>query len=75
MRAAQKAMVAESQRQPAYRVLAVEELGPLRIAQLMATVDTSWRFRTKRPFWKYLELAVETRTTTDHEIENGRVQK
>ena len=75
-RAAQKAMVAESKRQPAYRVLIqVAELGPVRIAQLIGTVDTPWRFRTKRPFWKYLGLAVETRTTADHEIENGRVQK
>jgi transposase len=62
-------MVAESQRHPAYRVLIqVEELGPVRIAQLIATVDTPWRFRTKRPFWKYLGLVVETRTTADHEM-------
>jgi transposase len=75
-RAAQKAMVAESKRHPAYRVLIqVAELGPVRIAQLIATVDTPWRFRTKRPFWKYLGLAVETRTTADHEIEAGHVRK
>jgi transposase len=75
-RAAQKAMVTESKRQPAYRVLIqVAELGPVRIAQLMGTVDRPWRFRTKRPFWKYLGLAVETLTTADHEIETGRVRK
>jgi transposase len=75
-RAAQKAMVTESKRHPAYRVLnQVAELGPVRIAQLIATVDTPWRFRTKRPFWKYLGLAVETRTSADHEIEAGQVRK
>jgi transposase len=75
-RAAQKAMVKESKRHGACRVLSqVPELGPVRIAQIMATVDTPWRFRTKRPFWKYLGLAVETHTTADHEIEAGRVRR
>jgi transposase len=75
-RAAQQAMVAESKRHPAYRVLSgVAELGPIRVAQLMATVDTPHRFRTKRPFWKYLGLAVVTRSTADHEIEAGRVRQ
>lgn len=75
-RAAQKAMVAEGKRHSAYRVLnQVAELGPVRIAQIIPTVDTPWRFRTKRPFWNYLGLAVETRTTADHEIEDGRVRK
>jgi transposase len=75
-RAALKAMVAESKRHPAYQILSqVAELGPVRIAQIIPTVETPWRFRTKRPFWKYLGLAVETRTTADHEIEDGRVRK
>src|SRR5919197_1242294 len=52
-RAAQRAMVAESRRHPAHGVLSqVPELGPVRVAQIMATVDTPFRFRTKRTFWK-----------------------
>jgi transposase len=75
-RAAQQAMVAESKRHPAYRVLSgVAELGPVRIAQIIPTIDTPFRFRTKRPFWKYLGLAVVTRSTADHEVEEGRVRK
>ena len=75
-RAAQKAMVRESKRHPAHEVLSqVPELGPVRIAQLIATVDTPHRFRTKRPFWKYLGLAVETRTSADHEVVEGSVRR
>jgi len=62
-RVAQKAMVAESTRHESHKILSqVPELGPVRVAQIIATVDTPYRFRTKRPFWNYLGLAVETRT-------------
>jgi len=75
-RVAQKAMVAESTRHEAHRILSqVPELGPVRVAQIIATVDTPFRFRTKRPFWNYLGLAVESRTSADHEVVDGRVQK
>lgn len=75
-RAAQKAMVAESRRHEAYGILSgVPELGPIRIAQIIATVDTPHRFRTKRPFWAYLGLAVETRSSSDHEVVDGRVKR
>ncbi len=75
-RIAQKAMVAESTKHEAHRILSqVPELGPVRVAQIIATVDTPYRFRTKRPFWNYLGLAVETRTSSDHEVENGRVRR
>lgn len=75
-RAAQKAMIAESKRHAAHRVLSgVPELGPVRVAQIMATVDTPFRFRSKRLFWKYLGLAVETRSSADHEVVEGRVRR
>lgn len=75
-RAAQKAMVAESKRHAAYQVLSqVPELGPIRVAQIIATVDTPFRFRSKRQFWKYLGLAVETRSSADHEVVDGRVRR
>ena len=68
--------MAESKRHPVYRVLSqVAELGPVRIAQIIPTVETPWRFRTKRLFWHYSGLAVVTRSTADHEIEDGRVRK
>lgn len=73
-RAARKAMIAESRRHEAQSILSqVPELGAVRVAQIIATVDTPFRFRTKRPFWAYLGLGVETRSSADHEVTNGRV--
>ena len=40
-----------------------------------ATVDTPHRFRTKRPFWSYIGLAVVTRSSAEHEVVNGRVKR
>ena len=75
-RAARKAMIAESRRHEAKPVLLqVPELGLVRVAQIIATVDSPFRFRTKRPFWAYLGLAVETRSSADHEVTNGRVSR
>jgi transposase len=75
-RAARKAMIAESRRHEAQQVLLqVPELGLVRVAQIIATVDSPFRFRTKRPFWAYLGLAVETRSSADHEVTNGRVSR
>ena len=75
-RAARKAMIAESRRHEAQSILSqVPELGLVRVAQIIATVDSPFRFRTKRPFWAYLGLAVETRSSADHELTNGRVSR
>lgn len=73
-RTAKKAMIIESRRHPSRIILSqVPELGEVRVAQIIATVDSPFRFRTKRPFWAYLGLAVETRSSADHEVRNGRV--
>jgi transposase len=75
-RTARKAMIAESQRHEAQSILSqVPELGAVRVAQIIATVDSPFRFRTKRPFWAYLGLAVETRSSADHEVRNGRASR
>jgi transposase len=75
-RMARKAMIAESQRHEAQSILSqVPELGAVRVAQIIATVDSPFRFRTKRPFWAYLGLAVETRSSADHELTNGRASR
>lgn len=75
-RTARKAMIAESRRHEAQPILLqVPELGLVRVAQIIATVDSPFRFRTKRPFWNYLGLAVETRTSADHEVMNGQVSR
>jgi transposase len=75
-RRAKKVMIAESRRHPAHSTLShVPELGPVRVAQIIATVDSPFRFRTKRPFWTYLGLAVKTRSSSDYEVVDGRMQR
>jgi transposase len=58
---AKAAMVAEARRDPAGPVLnSIPFLGPVRVALLLATMRTPWRFRTKRHLWAYSGLAVVT---------------
>jgi transposase len=68
-----RAMIAEAQRDPSWSVLcSIPFLGPVRVAQLFATVKTPWRFRTKRQLWAYAGLAVVTRTTAEYEMRHAR---
>lgn len=75
--AAKQALLKEARRQPAYRLLtSLPKLGPIRVAQLMAIVETPYRFRNKRQFWTYSGLAVVTRMSSEYEINaGGRVQR
>jgi hypothetical protein len=38
----------------------------VRVALLLATMKTPWRFRTKRNLWAYSGLAVVTKTTAEY---------
>jgi hypothetical protein len=59
---AKTAMVAEARRDPAWGVLqTIAFFGPVRVALLLATMQTPWRFRTKRNLWAYAGLAVVSR--------------
>jgi len=49
--------------------------GPVRVAQLIATVGTPHRFRTKRQFWPYCGYAVVTRSSADYGIVEGKIVK
>jgi transposase len=40
-------------------------IGPIRSAQIVATVVTPQRFRTKRQFWAYCGLGIVTRSSAD----------
>ena len=56
-REARRVMLVESRRHAANKLLQqIPELGPVRVAQIIATIDTPHRFRTKRPLWAYLGL-------------------
>jgi transposase len=67
---AKTALLAAARRQPAWPVLrAIPFLGPVRVALLLAFLQTPWRFRTKRQLWGYAGLAVTTRMTAQYELE------
>ena len=70
---AKAAMLAEARRDPAWSVLrAIPFLGPVRVALLLATLQTPWRFRTKRHLWGYAGLAVVTRSSADYRMVHGQ---
>jgi len=70
---AKAALLAEAQRDPAWAVLrTIPFLGPVRVALLLATLQTPWRFRTKRQLWAYAGLAVVTRRTAEYVLDRGR---
>jgi transposase len=70
---AKAVMIGEARRDPAWRVLqSVPFFGPVRVALLLATAGTPWRFRTKRNLWAYAGLAVVTRSSADYELVAGR---
>lgn len=65
---AKKAMCREAVKHPAYKLISqVPGIGPVRTAQIIATVGSPHRFRTKRQFWPYCGLAVVTRSSADYE--------
>jgi transposase len=67
------AMIAEARRDPAWAALrSIPSLGPVRVAMLLATLRTPWRFRTKRNLWSYAGLAVRTYTSSEFVIVHGR---
>jgi transposase len=70
---AKAAMLAEARRDPAWGVLqTIPFFGPVRVALLLATMQTPWRFRTKRHLWAYAGLAVVTRSSADYQVIAGR---
>jgi transposase len=73
-RKAKQAMLEESRRHRAVNLLrTIPQLGPIRSALIVATVDTPHRFRTKRQFWCYVGLAVVTHMSSEYEMQAGRV--
>jgi transposase len=73
---AKQVMLAESGQHGARKLLAgVPKLGAVRVAQIIAAVDTPHRFRSKRQFWAYCGLAVVTKASAEYRVEDGRVKK
>ena len=71
-RTAKTALLTAARRQPAWAVLrAIPGLGLVRVALLLAVLQTPWRFRTKRNLFAYAGLAVTTRSTAQYALEGG----
>lgn len=66
-------MLAEARKDPAWALLrTIPYLGPVRVALILARMQTPWRFRTKRHLWGYVGLAVVTRTSSEYEMDGPR---
>jgi len=75
-RQAKLALVAESRKHSVSRILrALPGLGPVRIAVLLALVQTPFRFRNKRLFWAYVGLGLVTRISAEFAVVDGQLQR
>ena len=75
-RQAKLALLSESRKHSVSRLLRpVPGLGPVRIAVLLAMVQTPFRFRSKRLFWGYVGLGLVTRISAQFALVNGQLQR
>lgn len=75
-RQAKQELMVESQKHPVCeRLRTIPYLGPIRAAVLAARVQTPHRFRSKRQFWAYCGLGLETRSSADYQQIEGRLQR
>jgi transposase len=73
---ARREFLAESRKYPARRRLQqIPCIGALRAALLIAFIQTPHRFRTKRLLWSYSGLGLETRSSADYGVKDGRMQR
>jgi transposase len=69
-------LLTESRRHQAVKVLRqIPFIGPLRAAQLVALMQTPYRFRSKRQLWTYNGLAVETHDSAQYRYVDGQLQR
>jgi transposase len=75
-RQAKRELIIECRKRAASKTLqSVPFLGPLRAALLIGRVQTPHRFRTKRQFWAYCGLAIETRDSAEYQIVGGQIER
>ena len=74
-REARRELLTESKKHSAQKLLRqIPLLGPIRVALLIALLQTPHRFRTKRQLWAYSGLALETRTSGEYRFSGGQLQ-
>src|SRR5580698_2268695 len=70
-----KELLAESRKHPARNLLEqIPWLGPIRVALLIALLQTPHRFRTKRQLWNYCGLGLRTRSSGEYRYTGGQLQ-
>ena len=75
-RQAKQELLVESQKHPVCeRLRTIPYLGPVRAAVLAARVQTPHRFRSKRQFWAYCGLGLETRSSADYQQIEGQLKR
>jgi transposase len=75
-RQARRELLSESQKHPAHQILReIPLLGPIRVALLIALLQTPHRFRTKRQLWAYAGLALQMRSSGEYSFREGRLQR
>lgn len=71
---AKQSMLAESRKHAAQKILrTIPTLGPVRVAVVMAILQTPWRFRTNRQLWTYAGLGVVGRSSADYRMIDGQL--
>jgi transposase len=74
-RQVRRELLAESAKHKASKLLCqIPSIGPIRAAQLIAILQTPYRFRTKRQLWTYGGLAIETHSSADHRYVDGQLR-
>jgi transposase len=74
-REARRGLLSESRKHPVSRLLGqIPRLGPIRVAVLIALLQTPHRFRTKRQLWAYCGLALQTRISGEYRVTEGQMQ-
>jgi len=69
-------LLADSQKHPAWKLLCqIPSLGPIRAAVLIGIVQTPHRFRTKRQFWTFSGLGIETHSSGDYQFVEGQSRR
>ena len=71
---AERSMVTEARRHPAYRLLrSIPQLGPVRVGRLISIIDTPHRFPNKPTFWNYCGFAVVLHTSAERKFVDGQL--
>src|SRR6476661_321958 len=75
-RDARRELLRESRKHPAHELLRqIPQLGPVRVALLIALVQTPHRFRTKRQLWAYCGLALQTYDSGEYRFVGGQLKR